>query len=84
MPQKIRFYGLSTCIHCKHAMQFLDGNNVDYECILVDLLIGDERKQALAIVKEINPECSFPTIQIGVTVVVGFNPDAFRKALDNV
>ena len=84
MPEKIRFYGLSTCIHCKHTMQFLDSNNVDYECALVDLLIGDERRHAMDIVKEINPECSFPTTQIGCKVVVGFDPDALRQALDNV
>jgi hypothetical protein len=47
----------------------------------VDLLTGDERKALLDEIRKFNPACSFPTILIGDSVIVGFNEIAIRKAL---
>ncbi len=33
-------------------------------------------------VRKLNPDCSFPTICIGDTIIVGFNEEKLRKALD--
>jgi glutaredoxin-like protein NrdH len=33
-------------------------------------------------VRKFNPDCSFPTICIGDTVIVGFNEEKIRTALD--
>ncbi|MGE4297166.1 MAG: glutaredoxin family protein [Desulfovibrionaceae bacterium] len=78
----IKMYGLSTCIHCKHAKQFLDECEVAYECVFVDTLQGDEKKAMLAEVKKHNPSCSFPTLVIGEKVVVGFHRDDIKEAID--
>jgi len=47
----------------------------------VDLLTGDERKAILEDVKKFNPRCSFPTIIIGETVVVGYKEGKIKEAL---
>ena len=81
--EPIIFYGLSTCIHCRHTREFLEKNNIDFDCTYVDQLDGDARTAALEKVKEVNPRMSFPTMIIGPshTVVIGFNPEAITEAL---
>lgn len=83
MQPAVKFYGLSTCVHCRHAREFLDSQKANYDLVYVDMLSGDERKNALAQVREYNPDCSFPTIVIGNEVVVGFNPEAISEALNH-
>lgn len=83
MAQKIFLYALSTCIHCRHAKEFLDDNNVPYDFVYVDKLVGEERQQTVAKMKEYNPRASFPTIVIndGEQVVVGFIKPKLEEAL---
>lgn len=79
----VLLYALSTCIHCRHAREFLENNNITFDCTYVDKLDGDPRKAALDKVRDLNPRLSFPTMLIeprGV-VVVGFNPEAIKEAL---
>jgi len=52
-----------------------------YEFVDVDLLQGEERQAILEDVKKFNPKCSFPTIIIGDTVIVGFKENEIRAAL---
>jgi hypothetical protein len=54
---------------------------VKYEFTDVDLVPENERKAILADVMRLNPECSFPTIIIGDTVIVGFQEGKIRAAL---
>lgn len=76
------FYGLSTCIHCKHAREFLEDNNVPFELHYVDLAEGNERVKLLEEVREYNPNVSFPTIVIDSdTVIVGFQREELQEAL---
>jgi glutaredoxin-like protein NrdH len=77
----VKIYSLSTCSHCKSAKKFLGECTVKYEFVDVDLLQGDERKAILEDVRKYNPKCSFPTIIIGETVVIGFKEDEIREAL---
>jgi hypothetical protein len=50
----------------------------------VDKLEGDERKAIIEDVKKFNPRCSFPTIIIGDTVVVGYKEKEIKEALGMV
>lgn len=77
------FYGLSTCIHCKRALQFLKENNVNFELHFVDQAKGKEREDLLDAVRKYNSRLSFPTILIdgGKEVVVGFDSAALTRAL---
>ncbi len=82
MPNSsVQIYSLSTCSHCKAAKKFLSDCTIKYEFVDVDLLTGDERKAILEDVKKFNPKCSFPTIIIGETVIVGYKEKEIREAL---
>ncbi len=78
---EIRLYALSTCMHCRNTKDLLNDYEVVYDCVYVDTLEGDERKSAIAQVREHNPKCSFPTLVIGEHVIVGFQKDKIREAL---
>jgi len=74
-------YSLSTCSHCRATKKFLGECTIKYEFIDVDKLEGDERKAIIADVKKFNPRCSFPTIIIGETVIVGYKEKDIKEAL---
>lgn len=78
---RVKFFGLSTCPHCRRMKQFLDKEGVKYDLCNVDLLEGAEQKAALKELRECNPEETFPTLVCGDEVVVGFNEERVRKAL---
>ncbi len=79
----ITLYALSTCVHCKHTKEFLDECNVNYDCIYVDRLSGDERNDTIREIKKLNPNLSFPTLVIGDTIIVGYKKDDIEQALEN-
>jgi glutaredoxin len=54
---------------------------VQYDFVDVDTFQGDERAAILEDVKKFNPKCSFPTIIIGNTVIVGFKEKEIKEAL---
>ncbi len=56
----IKLYALSTCIHCRNTKEFLDKCGVDYDCVDVDTLEGEERRKIIEEIKRENPQCSFP------------------------
>lgn len=82
MPQKtVKMYTLSTCSHCRAAKKLMNDLGVQYEYIDVDLLSGNARAGVIEEVKKLNPSCSFPTIIIGDTIIVGNREDKIREAL---
>jgi len=81
MAKPVKMYTISTCSHCKATKKFMDDCKVQYEFTDVDLLEGEERKAILEDVRRLNPRCSFPTIIIGDTVIVGYQEDKIREAL---
>ena len=74
-------FSLSTCSHCKSTKRLLDECTVQYEFTDVDLLDREERVLILEDLKQLNPRCSFPTIIIGQTVIVGYKEDKIKEAL---
>jgi glutaredoxin-like protein NrdH len=78
----VMIYTLSTCTHCKSTKEFLNGCGIEYKCIDVDKLDGEERQKIIEEVKQYNPRCSFPTIIIGDKVIVGFRQDEIKEALN--
>ncbi len=79
---KIKLYTLSTCSHCNRTKQFFLDNAIDMEFVDVDLLSGAERERVMDEVRKYNPDCSFPTICIGDIIIIGFNEDKLKKALE--
>jgi glutaredoxin-like protein NrdH len=81
MEKTVKLYTLSTCSHCKATKKLLNDCKVQYEFTDVDLLEGEERAAILNDVRRLNPRCSFPTIIIGDTVIVGYQEDKIKEAL---
>ncbi|UCG12853.1 MAG: glutaredoxin family protein [Deltaproteobacteria bacterium] len=81
MELPVTMYSLSTCTHCRSVKKLLDECTVQYEFTDVDLLKGKERQIILEDVKKFNPKCSFPTIIIGETVIVGYKEKDIKEAL---
>lgn len=79
--ERPKLYALSTCSHCKSTKRLLTECDVEYDYVEVDDLEGDERKAILADIKELNPRCSFPTIKINDTVIVGYKEKEIKEAL---
>jgi len=77
----IKLYTLSTCSHCMRTKRFFQENDIAMEFVDVDLLSGAERERIMDEVRKLNPDCSFPTICINDTVIVGFNEEKLKKAL---
>ena len=77
----IKLYTLSTCSHCMRTKRFFKENDIEMEFVDVDLLSGAERERVMDEVRKLNPDCSFPTICIDDTVIVGFNEEKLKKAL---
>ncbi len=79
---RVTLYALSTCGWCRKTKELLAANQIQYEFIDVDQCQGDERAEASARVRELNPRGSFPTIQIDGKVVTGFDEDRIRELLE--
>jgi glutaredoxin len=79
--KNVQVYSLSTCGHCKATKQLLAECTIKYDFVDVDLLEGEERKAIIQDVKKFNPRCSFPTIIIGNTVIVGYKEKEIKEAL---
>ena len=77
----VKIYSLSTCSHCKSTKKMLSDCTVQYDYVDVDTLVGEERAAILEDVKKFNPKCSFPTVIIGNTVIVGFKEKEIKEAL---
>ena len=78
---RITLYALSTCIWCKKTKEFLSSVGVAFDYIYVDLLKGEERAKAIAIVKRFNPSTSFPTLVVSDKVIIGFREKEIKEAL---
>jgi glutaredoxin-like protein NrdH len=78
----IVIYALSTCPWCKKTKKMLDDMGIEYYFTDVDLLEGDEKKQAMTVIHKWNPDHSFPTIVINDSkCIVGFKEDDIKAAL---
>ncbi len=74
-------YSLSTWPYCKKAKQLLAEKKVDYDCVEVDQISGDEQKKAVDEVKRLTGRSSFPVIVINEKVIQGFNQEEIEEAL---
>lgn len=79
---KIKLFTLSTCSHCIRTKRFFKENGVEVDSTDVDTLTGAERQQIMDEVRKYNPDCTFPTICIDDTIIVGFNEEKIKKALN--
>lgn len=75
----VLIYALSTCQWCRRTKELLSEMGIDYYYIDVDLVTGDEQKEAIENIKKFNPACSFPTMVINEREsIVGFDDEKIR------
>jgi glutaredoxin-like protein NrdH len=77
----VELYALSTCSHCRDTKDLLNQCGINYDCVDVDKLDPDKRKNILEKIKKLNPECTFPTLVAGDKVIVGFKEAEIKEAL---
>jgi len=67
---------------CRKTRELLGHSGAAYDLIEVDLLDAGEREEAMAEVKQWNPECTFPTLVIdGKSSIAGYQQDKIKEAL---
>lgn len=75
-------FALSTCPWCGKARTFLDDNDLAYHFVYVDLLEGTDRDEVIAVIRELNPRMSFPTLVIDESdVIKGFEENTYTEKL---
>ena len=79
---KLVLFALSTCGWCKKTRALIEDLNADYDYVYVDLLKGEERDEAVEMIKKWNPQVSFPTLVVNdEKCIVGFKEDEIREAI---
>lgn len=77
----IKVYALSTCPWCKKVKTFFDERGVETESVDVDLIKGEEQKQALEEVERLTGKRSFPVTVINTKVIIGYKISELEDAL---
>lgn len=79
----VKLYALSTCPWCKKTKKLLDDKGVNYEVYEVDLLQGEEQKEAISQVDRLVSRRSFPVLHVGDKVIQGYKEEEIEEALQH-
>lgn len=77
----IKLYSLTTCSYCTAIKKMLKSLEVEHSFVDADLLAGAEQKELLDELRELNPECTFPTIKINGTVITGYRVQEIKEEI---
>lgn len=73
----VKVYTTKTCRYCKDVKNFLDENNIEYQTVDVGDSVSD-RKDMI----ELSGQMGVPVTIINDKVIVGFNKESLKSALD--
>ena len=79
--RRITLYAVSTCSHCNSLKEMLKAENLSFESVDVDLLVGKQRRDTLDEIRKVNKRCSFPTLVVNEDVIVGYREDQIKQTL---
>lgn len=79
----VKVYTLSTCPWCKKVKKFLDEKKVQYVCIEVDTISGEDQDNALKEVMDLTGSRNFPVTVINDVVIRGYQPEKITEALQD-
>jgi len=79
---EIKVYGLTTCPHCKKAIEYLKKIGADFEVVYIDKLEGEDRKKVIDEVYKISGSYSVPLIVKGDKFVLGYVEGKIRELLE--
>ena len=77
MDKKITVYSTSTCPFCIRAKQFLKDNNIQFE----DIDVSENHEKAQEMIKK-SGQMGVPVLEIGSEIIVGFDKDKIKAALN--
>ena len=73
---KVKVYSTPTCPWCHKAKEFLTENKIEFE----DINVAEDQKAAQEMVEK-SGQRGVPVIEIDGEMIIGFNPEAIKKAL---
>jgi len=73
----IKIYSTSSCPWCNVAKDFLRKHKIKFE----DINVGENKKAAQEMIKK-SGQMGVPVIDVDGTIIVGFNEQALKKALN--
>ena len=76
LNKRVIEYGTKACSHCAAAKEYLTNHNIEFD--FRDITVDLEAKKYLMDTLQIR---SIPVIDIGGKLVVGFDPEKIKKAL---
>lgn len=77
MAKSVTVYSTPTCPYCKMAKEYMKENNVDYK----EVDVAADEKAAEEMIEK-SGQMGVPVIDIGGEIIVGFDREAIKKALD--
>lgn len=73
---KVKIYTTPTCPWCKKTKEFLKSNKIPY----TELNVADNENARNKMIEK-SGQMGVPVVEIGDKIIVGYNPDAIKKAL---
>jgi len=73
---KVIVYSTPSCPYCHAAKEFLKENKIEY----TDIDVSKEQEKAQEMIEK-SGQMGVPVLDIGGTIIVGFDKDAIKKAL---
>ena len=77
MVKSVIVYSTPTCPFCIRAKQFLKESNVQFE----DIDVSENHEKAQEMIKK-SGQMGVPVLEIGEKIIVGFDKDKIKEALD--
>lgn len=73
---KVKVYSTPTCPYCHAAKEYLKENGVPYQ----DIDVSKDKDAAQTMIEK-SGQMGVPVLDIGGTIIVGFDKEAIKKAL---
>lgn len=77
MAKSVTIYSTPTCPYCKMAKDFMAENKVEFK----EVDVASDEKSAQEMIEK-SGQMGVPVIDIGGEIIVGFDREAIKKALD--
>ena len=77
MAKSVVIYSTPTCPFCVRAKQYLKDNKIQFE----DIDVSENHEKAQEMIKK-SGQMGVPVLEIGEKIIVGFDKDKIKEALD--
>lgn len=74
---KVKIYSTPTCFYCKKAKEFLKENKIEYE----EFNVAEDESAREEMIEK-SGQMGVPVIMIGNRIIIGFDKEELKAALD--